>query len=65
MSNPLYDQFGQVNNDNIMNRFKQFQQTFKGDPRQMIQNMLNSGQITQEQLNNAMNKANQLMRFIK
>ena len=65
MSNPLYDQFGQVNNDNIINRFKQFQQTFKGDPRQMIQNMLNSGQITQEQLNNAMNKANQLMRFIK
>ena len=65
MSNPLYDQFGQVNNDNIMNRFKQFQQTFKGDPRQMIQNMLNSGQITQEQLNSAMNKANQLMRFIK
>lgn len=65
MSNPLYDQFGQVNNNNIMNRFKQFQQTFKGDPRQIIQNMLNSGQITQEQLNNAMNKANQLMRFIK
>lgn len=65
MSNPLYDQFGRVNNDNIMNRFRQFQNSFKGDPRQMIQNMLNSGQITQEQLNSAMDKANQMMRFIK
>lgn len=63
MENPLIKSIG--NNMDFFSQFKQFQQTFKGDPRQMIQNMLNSGQITQEQLNNAMNKANQLMRFIK
>lgn len=65
MSNPLYDQFGRVNTDDIMNRFRQFQQTFKGDPRQMIQNMLNSGQITQEQFNRASQMANEMMRFMK
>lgn len=65
MSNPLYDQFGRVNTDDIMNHFRQFQQTFKGDPRQMIQNMLNSGQITQEQFNRASQMANEMMRFMK
>lgn len=64
MSNPLYDQYGQVNTD-IMNRFRQFQNSFKGDPRQIVQNMLNSGQITQEQFNRASQIANQMMRFMK
>lgn len=64
MSNPLYDMYGHVNND-FMNRFQKFRSTFRQDPRQVIQNMLDSGRITQEQLNAAMKQAEQLMRFMK
>ena len=33
----------------ILGRFRAFQSQFKGDPRQTIQQMLNSGRITQAQ----------------
>ena len=35
-----------------------------GDPNQMIQQMLNSGRISQAQLNAATNKAQQIMRML-
>ena len=54
MSNPL---FGMMQNMNpmggIMQRFQQFQQMFRGDPRQQIQQMMNSGKISQAQYNQA------------
>ena len=43
-----------------MQQFEQFRQNFQGDPKQQVQNMLNSGQITQEQLNQIMPMAEQL-----
>lgn len=64
--NPIYQQMNNsVNNNNILQRFDQFKQNFKGDPQQQIQQMLNSGRITQQQYNNAVQMANQLMKFIK
>ena len=67
MNNPIYQQFGnQPNNmNNIMQRFQQFQRMFRGNPQQMIQQMMNSGQITQEQFNNAVKQANQMMKMFK
>lgn len=35
-----------------------------GNPNQMIQQMLNSGRITQNQLNNAVNRAQQIMQML-
>ena len=35
-----------------------------GDPNQMIQQMLNSGRITQSQYNDAVQRANQLMSML-
>ena len=35
-----------------------------GDPNQMIQQMLNSGRITQNQLNMAVSRAQQIMRML-
>lgn len=65
MSNPLYDQFGNKGNNDFISQFNQFKKNFNGNPQQMIQQMLNSGKITQDQLNQAMQRANQLMRFMK
>lgn len=61
MSNPLYKQYGNNNPyGNMMQRFNQFRQQFQGDPRQQIQQMLNSGKITQQQYNQAVQKAKAL-----
>lgn len=61
--NPLYQQMNEGGND-IVSRFRQFQQMFKGDPQQQVQQLLNSGRISQEQYNAALQKAQQLSRLI-
>ena len=50
---------------NMMQEFQKFKQNFQGDPKAQVQQMLNSGQITQEQFNKASQMANQMMRFMK
>lgn len=66
MSNPLFQQLGGGQPQNsFMQRFQQFQRMFNGNPQQMIQQMLNSGQITQEQFNAAVKQANEMMKMFK
>jgi vancomycin permeability regulator SanA len=70
MSNPLYKQMGNAsapgmsNFQNLMQRFQQFRQAFSGDPRQQVQNLLNSGRVSQTQYNNAVQMAQQLQRMM-
>ena len=65
MSNPLYSQMQPQNPMNgFMQRFQQFQQMFKGDPRQQVQQLLNSGKVSQSQYNQAVQMANQIQRMI-
>jgi len=68
MSNPLFQQMGQMggmpNMGGIMQRFQQFQQMFKGDPRQQVQQLLNSGRVSQQQYNNAVQMAQQLQKMM-
>ena len=47
----------------IMQRFMQFQNSFRGNPQQMVQQMLQSGQISQAQYNQAVQMAQQLQRI--
>lgn len=51
--NPLLQMFGNMptNNGNILQQFMQFKSNFQGDPQQKVQELLNSGQMTQEQFN--------------
>jgi hypothetical protein len=51
-------------NNNIIQQFNQFKKSFSGNPQQMIQQMLNSGKITQEQYNQAVQKANMLKNML-
>lgn len=61
VSNPLYQMMAnQMPMNGIMQRFQQFQQAFRGDPKQQVQQLLNSGRVTQEQYNNAVQMAQQL-----
>lgn len=69
MGNPLYDKLGQStsgafgNMQNMMNQFQQFKQNFQGDARAQVQQLLNSGQMSQEQFNRLSNLANQFYRM--
>lgn len=63
MQNPLFNLLGGGKSalpPNLMSALQQFKSTFRGDPRQQIQQMLNSGRISQEQYNNAVRMANEL-----
>lgn len=61
--NPLFGMFGpkQPFNPvtNLVTQFQNFKMGFQGDPRQKVQELLDSGQMTQEQLNQLMGMANQ------
>lgn len=70
--NPLFQQMAnqttnsQTNNlMGLVQRFQQFKQSFTGDPRQQVQQLLNSGKVTQEQYNNAVQMANALQNVLK
>ena len=69
MNNPIFNAMMQNtpmgNVQNLMNQYRQFRQTFSGDPQQKIQEMLNSGQITQAQVDQARNKATQFQKFMR
>ena len=67
MSNPLFGMFGnQMMNPmaGLMQRFQQFRQMFTGDPRQQVQQLLNSGKITQQDYNRAVQMAQQLQKML-
>lgn len=61
MNNPLYQMLGQqMPQNSLLQRFQQFRQSFQGDPRQQVQQLLNSGKVTQQQYNQAVQMAQQL-----
>ena len=51
-------------NMDMIQRFMQFRQNYSGDAKAQIQQMLNSGQITQQQYNQAVQMAQQLQQML-
>lgn len=49
---------------NIIQRFQQFQRMFTGDPRQQVQQLLNSGKVSQQQYEQAVQIAQQMQRMM-
>lgn len=64
MSNPLYKSMNNQTNNDLVQRFNQFRQNFKGDPQQQVQQLLNSGRITQQQYNQAVQMANAFQKML-
>ena len=50
---------------NAVRQFQHFKNNFRGDPRQEVQRLLNSGQMTQEQFNQLHGLAQQFMQILK
>lgn len=61
--NPLYNMMG-GNMPPILQKFMQFRQNYNGDARAQVQQMLNSGQITQQQYDQAVQMAQQLQAML-
>lgn len=59
--NPLYEQMkkqgGNNQMQNMMKQFEQFKKTFSGNPQEQVQQLLNSGKVSQAQYNNAVQMA--------
>lgn len=72
MSNPIKNMLnnnstatGAPNNNNLIEQFKRFRSTFSGNPRDMINQMLNSGRFSNAQIEQAKSLAKQLQGLIK
>lgn len=66
MSNPLFQQLNGTNQGNpLISRIMQFKKNFSGDPKQIIQSMINSGRITQAQVNQYAQQANEIYKLMK
>lgn len=49
----------------LLSRFQQFKKTITGDPRQQVQDLLNSGKMSQEQFNQISQIAKSFQGFLK
>ena len=59
MINPMM--MGRQNPIQFMKQFMDFKNKFQGNPQQTVLNMLNSGQMSQEQFNQLQGMANQIL----
>lgn len=66
MPSPLYNAFGNQGNqmNDLINRFNQFKRSFNGNPQQMVQQLLNSGRMTQNQFDQFKQMADQMRKFM-
>lgn len=72
MANPLFSILGGMgggmsmpgNISGLIQQFQQFKRSFVGDPRQQVQELLNSGRMTQQQFNQLQAVAKQFQALI-
>ena len=60
--NPLFNRFGNQQNQNpsMIQQFNQFASNFRGNPRQKVEELLRSGQMTKQQFDEYSQMANNL-----
>ena len=68
MANQLFNILGgqqQMNPmTNLVNQLNQFRQSFSGDPKQQVQQLLNSGRMSQNQYNQLSQMATQIQNML-
>ena len=74
MMNPLFNLLGGAapmqgtpfgNMSNMIQQFNQFRETIQGDPKQQVQQLLNSGRMSQEQFNQLQQMAQQFQQMLR
>jgi hypothetical protein len=66
MANKLYNQFGRQDNplEQIAQQAREFRKQFSGNPRQEVERLLQSGQMSQAQFNQYSQIAQQVARMM-
>lgn len=71
MANQLFKMLGNSNlpgpfgnMQNLIQRLNQFRQSFQGNPKQQVQQLLNSGQMSQNQYNQLSQLATQIQNML-
>lgn len=71
MSNPLFNALGggqmpgmMGQFQNMMRQFQQFKQSFQGDPKAEVEKLVQSGKISQHQLNQLQQAATQFQQIL-
>ena len=72
MPSPLFNIFGNTQRSgggnpisNIRQQFENFRSSFTGDPRQQVQQLLNSGKVSQADYDRAVQLAKQFQQMIR
>lgn len=66
MPNPLFQQLNnQPKNNGLIQQFEQFKRTIQGDPKSIVQGLLNSGRMTPQQLDQYQQMAMQFRQMLK
>ena len=67
MANNLYNQFGRQNNpfEQLAQQAREFQKQFNGNPRQEVERLLQTGQMSQSQFNQYSQIAQQVAQFME
>lgn len=66
MSNPLFNQINQNSPMSMVQQFNQFRQQMQGvHPQSMVMDMLRSGKINQQQLNQAQQMAQKMQYLLR
>ena len=66
MSSPIFNALNKnkMPGNNMMQAFNQFRQSFNGDPKAQVQQLLNSGKMSQQQFNQLQGMAQQFMQML-
>lgn len=66
MSESIFKSIGAKTNPyaNMVGQIKEFSKTIQGDPQQMVQELLNTGKMSQQELNQYMAMAQNIMPYI-
>ena len=71
MPNPLFQQLSQNNGNGFNNpfqmiqKFNEFRQNFTGDPKQMVEQLLQSGRMSQQDFNKYSQMASEFQKLVK
>lgn len=70
MSNPIFEQYGRQNsNEAFLSQLiadaRRFKQTVQGNPREMVQNLVNQGKISQQDINRVFPVVNQIANMMQ
>lgn len=63
--NSLFNQYNAQQNNQMLSQLSSFINAFKGDPKQQVQQLLNTGRMSQAQFNQFSQQATQIRNLFK